>query len=178
MTKDFDKSAPPNIRYKKTLEIVNKYISKDEKVLDFGTINPFTEIMLHEGFQVENTKGEDLDTEYGKINDYDVDCYTSFELFEHLLAPYNVLKEIKKGKLVSSVPLNVWFAKSYWNNNDEWDQHYHEFEPRQYDLLLKKAGWKIIHRELVKKPDRLRFGIRPLLRYIYPSYYFVVAIKE
>ncbi len=170
-------NGSPDIRYKKTLKFIEECISKDERILDIGTPNPFSEIMKKEGYNVQNTKGEDLDTQFKVVNDYDVDCYTSFEIFEHLLAPFNILNEIKKGKLVSSVPLNVWFAKSYWNKNEEWDRHYHEFEPRQYDWLLEKAGWTIKKKELHAAPDRLRLGIRPLLRYVVPSYYYVYAEK-
>jgi hypothetical protein len=170
-------SGSPNLRYKKTLEFLNECITKEDRILDIGTPNPFSEIMVKEGFQVQNTKGEDLDVDFKVVNEYDVDCYTSFEIFEHLLAPYNLLSEIKKGKLVSSVPLKVWFAKAYWNEDLEWDRHYHEFEPRQYDWLLEKAGWTIKKKVVWTSPDRMRFGIRPLLRLIYPSYYFVYAEK-
>lgn len=167
----------PNIRYKKTLAFLESRIGKDQRILDLGTENPFTKIMKDTGYQVQNTKGEDLDNEFKVVNDYEVDCYTSFEIFEHLLAPYNILKEIKKGKLVVTVPLKVWFAKAYWNQKEEWDRHYHEFEPRQFDWLLEKTGWKIIHKESWSTPDKLRPGIRPILRYFTPSYYLVYAEK-
>jgi hypothetical protein len=166
-----------DLRYKKTLDFLKKSVSTENKILDIGTENPFTKIMQEAGYEVMNTKGEDLDNDFQIVNNYDVDCYTSFEIFEHLLAPYNILKEIKKGKLVVSVPLKVWFAKAYWNKNEEWDRHYHEFEPRQFDWLLEKTGWKIKTKEAWASPDKLRFGIRPLLRYIVPSYYFVYAEK-
>jgi hypothetical protein len=167
----------PNLRYSKTLNLVNELVGKDEKILDLGTPNQFSEIMKKEGFKVQNTNGEDLDFDYKLINNYQADCYTSFELFEHLLAPLNVLNEIKKGKLLTSVPLKVWFSKAYWDKENEWDRHYHEFEPRQFDWLLEKAGWKIIKSETWTSPDRFRPGIRPVLRYIWPSYYFVYAEK-
>jgi predicted glycosyltransferase involved in capsule biosynthesis len=167
----------PDLRYRKTLSFLKQHVDTSTRILDLGTPNPFSEVMIKEGYNVQNTKGEDLDTDFKIVNDYDVDCYTSFELFEHLLAPYNVLSEIKKGKLVVSVPLKVWFAKAYWNPREEWDRHYHEFEPRQFDWLLEKAGWTIKAKEQWASPDKLRFGIRPLLRYIWPGYYFVYAEK-
>ncbi len=176
------KNSFPNLRYKKTLDFVKKNLPKDELILDLGVMNPFTQVMNDNGYKTSNTQGEDLDDDYKNINNYDFDCITSFEIFEHLLAPYNVLKEIssdtKDIRLLSSVPLNVWFSKAYWNKNDKWDRHYHEFEPRQYDWLLEKAGWKIISSETWTSPSRHQLGIRPLLRYLYPSYYFVHAIKE
>lgn len=172
----------PNLRYKKTLEFVKKNIPKDEVILDLGTPNPFTQIMKDNGFNPSNTQGEDLDDDYQKINNYDFDCITSFEIFEHLMAPYNLLKEIepkdKPIRLISSVPLNVWFSKAHWTKDNPWARHYHEFESRQYDWMLEKAGWKIITSEKWTSPARFALGIRPLLRFIFPSFYFVHAIKE
>ena len=43
----------------------------------------------------------------------DYDVITSWEVFEHLLNPHTVLHNLK-GKLLCTVPLNVWFAKPYW----------------------------------------------------------------
>mgnify|MGYP001500088977 FL=1 len=98
---------------------------------------------------------------------------TAFEIFEHLFAPYNILKEFKSNKLVASVPLKLWFAQAYWNENDDWDKHYHEFEPKQFQFLLEKTGWKIMDYEMWTSPDPNKIGIRPLLRYFYPRYFIV-----
>jgi len=167
----------PSRRYRKTLEFLKSHVNKNERILDLGTPNPFSELMKKEGFLVQNTQGEDLDDQYPIVNQFEVECYTSFEVFEHLLNPYSLLKEIKKGKLVSSVPLKVWFSKAYWNEKEPWDRHYHEFEPRQYDWLLEKAGWTIKKKMVWTSPDKFRWGIRPILRFIFPSYYFVYAEK-
>jgi len=166
-------------RFEKTLQFLKQNLDTSKSILDLGTPNLMSEAMKSEGYKVLNTSGEDFDVEFKKIiSSFDVDCYTSFEVFEHLLAPYNILKEIPKGKrLICSVPLNVWFSKAYWNEDNDWDKHYHEFEPRQFDFLLEKTGWTIIKKELWASPDKFRWGIRPLLRYIFPSYYFVVAEK-
>jgi hypothetical protein len=169
--------AAADLRYRKTLQFLKEHVRKDEKILDLGVVNPFSEIMKQEGYDVRNTNGEDLDVDLDVVTSAGVDCYTSFEVFEHLVAPFNLLRAIKKGKLVSSVPLKVWFAKAHWNKNDVWDRHYHEFEPRQYDMLLERSGWTIKASEQWASPDKLRPGIRPLLRYIFPSYYFVYAEK-
>lgn len=168
----------PSLRFRKTLAFLEDCITRDEKILDIGTFNPFTEMMVQHGYNVINTRGEDLDTDYTGINEYHATCYTAFEIFEHLLAPFNLLREIPRGKLVSSVPLKVWFAGAYWNPAEEWDRHYHEFEPRQYDWLLEKAGWRIIKTRKWASPDTLRPGIRPLLRFFTPCYYFVYAEKN
>ncbi len=177
------KKQQANLRYKKTLDYLSKHSSKSERILDLGTPNPFSELMKAEGYQVQNTQGEDFDAEFDKVAAYDFNCMTSFEVFEHLMAPYNLLKALqpKNGsdiKLVASVPLNVWFSKAYWNKQNEWDRHYHEFEPRQFDWLLEKTGWEIIHKETWTSPSRIALGIRPVLRLFFPSYYFVTAVKR
>jgi hypothetical protein len=70
------------------------------------------------------------------------------------------------------VPLNTWFAKAYWNENDKRDRHFHEFERRQFDWLLEETGWKIIKYELWTAPVRV-LGVRPILRLFVPRYYAV-----
>ena len=137
----------PKKRYKHTLKFLKNCISTEAKILDLGVENPFSEILKKEGFQVTNTKGEDLDiqTEAVKTSEYDV--VTAFEIFEHLVSPFNVIQDIKAKKLVASVPLKLWFASAYRSKTDERDRHYHEFEDWQFDWLLKKSGWKIIRKE-------------------------------
>ena len=46
------------------------------------------------------------------LEEYKVDAVTAFEIFEHLLAPFNVLRQIETLKLVATIPLNLWFAKA------------------------------------------------------------------
>ncbi|MCG2419211.1 class I SAM-dependent methyltransferase [Aequorivita sp. F47161] len=164
----------PKKRYKHTLSFLNEVISKEEKILDLGVSNPFSEILSKEGYNVTNTKGEDLDlkTEVVKTNNFDV--VTAFEIFEHLVAPFNVLKDIQAKKLVASVPLKLWFAPAYRSKTDKWDRHYHEFEAWQFDWLLEKAGWRIVKSEKFTNPVN-KIGIRPMLRRIIPRYYLVYA---
>ena len=50
----------PNKRFKHTLEFLRQYINTSESILDLGVKNPFSEIMISEGYSVKNTKGEDL----------------------------------------------------------------------------------------------------------------------
>lgn len=173
----------PNRRYRKTLDFLRRSIGREEKILDLGIPNPFSELMARDGFAVSNTKEEDLDLHPDIGRRYDFTCITSFEVFEHLVAPYNLLNQVQpppggKITLVASVPLKVWFAKAYWNNKDPWDRHYHEFEPRQFDWLLEKSGWRIVKSETWTSPARFTLGIRPLLRLVWPSYYFVHAEKH
>ena len=102
---------------------------------------------------------------------------TAFEIFEHMVSPFPLLRAISAKKLVASVPLKLWFTNAYWNNNDPFDKHYHEFEPKQFDLLLNKAGWRIIKSEKwVSKTSQI--GVRPLLRRFVPRYYIVYCERE
>lgn len=164
----------PNKRFKLTLEFLKKHISTSDTILDLGVKNPFSEIMTSEGYTIENTKGEDLDEDHSAIENSSADVVTAFEIFEHLLSPYEVLKSIKAEKLVISVPLRLWFASAYRSKTDKWDRHYHEFEDWQLDWLLEKTGWKIIDRQQWTNPAK-KFGIRPLLRRFTNRYYIVYA---
>lgn len=173
----------PDSRYRKTLDFLRRSVGTEERILDLGVPNAFSEIMAANGYQVTNTQGEDLDLDHAALDRYDFTTITSFEVFEHLLAPFNLLRSVQPAPggritLVASVPLKVWFARAYWNPTEEWDRHYHEFEPRQFDWLLEKSGWTIVRSETWTSPARLRFGLRPLLRFIFPSYYFVHAVKH
>lgn len=171
-------NSPKEIRYKRTLEFLKKNLNENSKLLDLGTENEFSEVMRANGYKVQNTKGENLDTDYQEYIDSGVDVVTSFEIFEHMLAPFNILNDLKTTKLVASVPLKLWFASAYWNEKDDWDKHYHEFEPKQFDFLLKKAGWKIIDSEKWVSSDWRKIGFRPILRHFTPRYYIVYCERQ
>lgn len=167
----------PKKRYKITLDFLNQVIPPDSKILDLGVENPFSEIMTQNGFRVENTEGEDLDENFSAVQQSNAEVVTAFEIFEHLIAPYNILKEIKAEKLVASVPLRLWFAPAYKSKTDPWDRHYHEFEPWQFDWLLEKSGWEIKQKTTFTHPVK-KIGIRPLLRFFTPRYYLVYAERK
>lgn len=164
-------------RFIKTLEFLNKTIKPPANILDIGTRNPFSEIMEINGFKVTNTTGEDLDETINSIEIINADCTTAFEIFEHLLNPLGVLRAIKSERLITSVPLRLWFAKAYRNKNDRWDQRFHEFEDWQFDWLLEKAGWEIVRSEKWTSPTKIN-GIRPILRLFTPRYYVVEARRK
>lgn len=164
----------PNRRFKITLDFLQKHISKDDKILDLGVENPFSKILKEEGFNVQNTSGEDLDINQSALREKNYDVLTAFEIFEHLLNPFTILSEIKSDKILISVPLRLWFSPAYRSKTDQWDRHYHEFEDWQLDWLLEKTGWKIIDREKFTNPVK-KIGIRPILRRITPRYYIVAA---
>lgn len=164
----------PNKRFRLTLEFLKKHVSTSESILDLGVANPFSEIMKAEGYQVENTKGEDLDEDRTTIETSSANVVTAFEIFEHLLSPYEVLKSIKTNKLVISVPLRLWFAPAYRSTTDKWDRHYHEFEDWQLNWLLEKTGWTLKDSAKWTNPVK-KLGIRPILRQFTDRYYIVYA---
>ncbi|NGX84485.1 class I SAM-dependent methyltransferase [Aequorivita sp. KMM 9714] len=167
----------PTKRYNHTLRFLNDVISKEEKILDLGVSNPFSEILTKEGYNVTNTKGQDLDLETDVVKTDSYDVVTAFEIFEHLVSPFNVIKDIEAKKLVASIPLRLWFASAYRSKTDKWDRHYHEFEDWQFDWLLEKAGWRIVKREKFTNPVK-KIGIRPILRSFTPRYYLVYAVRD
>ncbi len=167
----------PHKRYRITLDFLKKHISTKESILDLGVENPFSEIMKSEGYHVQNTQGEDLDLNFGSVTNSKTDVVTAFEIFEHLVAPFNVLREIKANKIVVSIPMRLWFASAYRNKTDPWDRHYHEFEDWQFDWLLEKAGWKIKDSTKWTNPTK-KIGFRPLLRYFTHRYYIVYAERN
>ncbi len=167
----------PSKRFHNTLSFLKKHVGTEEAILDLGVPNPFSKIMTAEGFQVTNTNGEDLDLTFESVQNSAADVTTAFEIFEHLVAPFNVLRNIPSKKLVASIPLKLWFSSAYRSKTDPWDRHYHEFEDWQFDWLLEKAGWEIKDRMKWTNPVR-KIGIRPLLRSITPRYYIVYAEKK
>jgi len=169
----YEKSFPSK-RYKLTVEFLLKHVPENSSILDLGVENPLSKIMKDLGFKVENTKGEDLDLDTSALTTSKAEIVTAFEIFEHLLSPFTVLKNIKAKKLVASVPLKLWFASAYRSKTDMLDRHYHEFEDWQFDWLLEKSGWKIIAREKWTNPTK-KIGIRPILRWFVPRYYIVYA---
>lgn len=160
------------LRFRRTLDFITKHIKPPVRVLDLGPKNPMAVEMEGIGFEVENTfEGQDLDLEY-EIVKKDFDVITAFEIFEHMVSPFPLLKQAKAKKLFASVPLKLWFSDAYWNENDPFDCHFHEFESRQFDMLLKKAGWKIIDSQKWITPN-YKLGIRPILRNFTPRHYIV-----
>ncbi|WP_424495129.1 methyltransferase [Salinimicrobium sp. GXAS 041] len=167
----------PDKRFKHTLEFLQQVAPAPAQILDLGVENPFSEIMKKEGYKVTNTSGEDLDFHPEAVKNTEAEIVTAFEIFEHLLAPFNVLKEIKADKLVATVPLKLWFAPAYRSKTDKWDRHFHEFEDWQFDWLLEKTGWEIKARKKWTNPVN-KVGFRPLLRKFTPRYYAVYAERK
>jgi hypothetical protein len=167
----------PSKRYKITLDFVQQHISKNEKILDLGVKNPLSDLLKSNGFSVSNTNGEDLDLDYSCVQNSSAEVVTAFEILEHLVAPFGVLKEIKAKKLIASIPLSLWFASAYRSQTDLRDRHFHEFEDWQFDWLLEKSGWNIIAKKKWTNPTN-KIGIRPFLRCFTPRYYMIYAERK
>jgi hypothetical protein len=167
----------PEKRFRHTLKFLKKHVKTGTQILDLGIANPFSEIMKKEGYLVQNTAGEDLDLDFTAVQNTNADVVTAFEIIEHLLNPFEVLKNTKARSILISVPLKLWFASAYRSKTDERDRHYHEFEDWQLDWLLEKTGWKIIDRAKWTHPVK-KLGIRPLLRFFTPRYYIIYAERN
>lgn len=167
----------PSKRFEITFDFLKKYVNKNEQILDLGVSNPFSKILIEKGYAVQNTDGEDLDDDVSSVKDFGGDVVTAFEIFEHLVNPYGVLKAIPCNKLLVSVPLKLWFSSAYRNPKDIRDQHYHEFEDWQLDYVLNKAGWKILDRVKFTNPTK-KIGLRPILRHFTDRYYLVYCERS
>ena len=166
-----------NRRFERTLRFLGESLPPPALVIDLGAQNPFSEIMVGQGYDVTNTSG-DLDViQASQLPSVSVDAVTAFEILEHLVAPFNVLRAIKAPRLFATVPLRLWFSTAYRNLDDPWDQHFHEFEDWQFDWLLQKAGWTIVRTEKWTSAS-WPIGVRPLLRHFTPRYYAVEAERR
>lgn len=166
----------PKKRFQITLDFIEKHLPKSERILDLGISNPLSELIADRGYQIQNTQGEDLDDDFSALTQHTYTVMTAFEIFEHLLNPYSVLKNCTADKIILSVPLRLWFSAAYQSKTDLRDRHYHEFEDWQFDWLVEKAGFRIIDRQQWTNPVQ-KIGIRPLLRRFTPRYYMIYAEK-
>lgn len=172
-----------NARQKKTLELVNYFAAKYNVaerpyIFDLGVENILSKNMKL-WYDTKNTpdnvdfhKSQDsIKVLSGKSN-----ITTSFEVFEHLLNPFTVLRAIRSEYLVCTVPLKVWFSPAYWHKTDVRDRHFHEFEERQFLWLLEETGWGVLEKGKWKIQHNI--GIRPFLRLFWPSYLWVIAKRN
>ncbi len=164
----------PDLRYRKTMELVSEFLSPEEKILDLGVVNPFSALLKEQGYTVMNTGQTDLDLQPEVVSAHEVEAVLALEILEHLVSPFPLLRALPGEKLLATVPLRLWFAPAYQHVNDPRDRHYHEFEDWQFDWLVSKSGWKIKYREKWTIPTKIR-GIRPILRNFVPRIYAVYA---
>ena len=163
-------------RYDLTLAFIRKHLPLGSVIFDLGTVNGLGIFLSNHGYRIFNTHGEDFDLEppYQFI---DADVTTAFEILEHLMDPFNLLRRINTKKLFISVPLRIWFAGASRSNDNPAGWHFHEFEQWQLDWMLDKTGWKIIDREIHTNPT-YGLGIRSLLRFITPRMYLIYAERK
>ena len=166
----------PFKRYQITTDFIKKFVDKNELILDLGIENPLSKMLKNNGYNIINTSGEDLDIDQSAVKETNATVVTAFQIFEHLLNPFQLLMSIKANKLVCSVPLSLWFANAYRNSKDIRDNHFHEFEDWQFRLLLQKTGWKIIEEKKFTNPVK-KIGLRPLLRLFTNRYLIIYAEK-
>lgn len=166
----------PFKRYQITTDFIKKFVDKNELILDLGIENPLSKMLKNNGYNIINTSGEDLDIDRSAVKETNATVVTAFQIFEHLLNPFQLLMSIKANKLVCSVPLSLWFANAYRNSKDIRDNHFHEFEDWQFRLLLQKTGWKIIEEKKFTNPVK-KIGLRPLLRLFTNRYLIIYAEK-
>lgn len=171
-------------RFFVTSQFLQKVINKDCNILDIGSENEMSLYLKKEGFNITNTSHEiDFDYFEGsffKNSNYEV--VTAFEVLEHLFSPLLLLENLPANKLVLTVPLRMWFAKSYMHipikdGGHVAYGHYHEFEEEQLHMLLDKAGWKILYSEKWKSAPKIPLGFRLMLRYFFNRYYAVYCEK-
>ena len=155
---------------KKSIQSIINQITKPQKVIYVNDSS------TDETRNIINTSGEDLDMDQSAVKETNATVVTAFQIFEHLLNPFQLLMSIKANKLVCSVPLKLWFAKAYRNERDKRDNHFHEFEDWQFRLLLEKTGWKIVEEKKFTNPVK-KIGLRPLLRLFTYRYLIIYAEK-
>lgn len=167
-----------SFRFTKTLDFLSTHVGKDKRILDLGTPNPLSDYLIENGFRIANAHGFDFDLSPAEVNNYEYDVLTAFEVLEHLVSPFPLLQQTKATQLVITVPMKLWFAKAHRNTNDPYDQHYHEFESWQMDMLLEKAGWTIVAKEKWTPPFVFHGGVRSFLRALTPRFYAVYAVRN
>lgn len=163
-------------RYVKTFSFLEQTLQPPASILDIGNKNELGDRLQEKGFEVSNTEG-DLDYDPQTHLSEGKDVVTAFEILEHMIAPYNLLRDLKAPRLFASVPMRLWFKGAYRDREVQWHSHYHEFEDWQFDWLLDKAGWEVIRRDRWTSPTG-EFGIRPLLRRYTDRYYIVEAKRK
>ena len=104
----------PNKRFQYTLEFLKKHIDTKESILDLGVDNPFSKIMRQNGYEVENTSGEDLDFDYSSVLQSKAEVITAFEIFEHLLAPLHLIEARRISGIDIIMNLRTGSLTGFW----------------------------------------------------------------
>lgn len=152
-----------NKRFNLIIDYIKKDIRSDMNILDIGRQNPFTLFMQNTlKTKIDNTEG-DLDTSfYIPEKKYDIIIYS--HTIEHQFNPLHTLLETKKymkhdALMFIIVPQRPKFL---WTKH-----HFHEIDDHRMNLLVKRAGYEILDKQIIRVRRSLKFhlsGIRPFLR--------------
>jgi len=132
-------------------------------ILDIGCDNPLRhELCDKYNLSIDGTGNTDLDTENLKVKFYST--VLCLDVIEHLFNPLHCLIEIKRvmynnTKLYVGLPSR---GKLLWAKG-----HFHEIDSYRFNLLCKKAGFKIVHKmkyKVWRHPLSYFTGIRMFLR--------------
>ena len=124
----------------------NELVSEYTRCLDVGPRSPLTEaIEKRMEWQIDNTTG-DLDVEFMPDHEhpyYDIITYS--HTIEHQFNPLYTLFELKRylvpgGRIYVALPQR---GKLLWVNH-----HYHEIDDYRIRLLFKRAGLKVMDRNV------------------------------
>ena len=139
----------------------NKLVSK---IIDIGCKNPLGDRLINKyDVVIDNTDNVDLDIFFFDYPEK-YDTVLCLDVLEHLFNPLHCLLEIRK-IMKSSARLYVGLprrGKLLWT-----DGHFHEIDDYRFQLLAKRADFKIIKTHKYKIWRNLFFylkGIRPFLR--------------
>lgn len=155
---------------KMTIDYLDRKIKQKHpiKILDIGQPNPLSKLMKYYFLEcdVYNTDG-DLDEGFSFVGSLDYDFIVYSHTIEHQFNPlytllrfYNVINSHPTIFIIlPQRPKFLWF-----------EGHYHEIDHYRMQLLLKRAGLKIVSYESkrIKRDWWFYFtGIRPLLRFFF-----------
>lgn len=166
-------------RAKYTKDFIRKHIKelKLYKCLDIGYKSPVGDyITKFLQFDKYNTNGN-LDYKWkAEKEKYDIVLCT--ETLEHLVNPGTFLTELKK-YITKDTYIFITYPsrpKFMWT-----DQHFHEYDKKRYEYLIKTTGYKIIDHEIKQMPRSFLSclkGIRPFIRLFWnPDNLYLVKIK-
>jgi len=152
-------------RFKQTLRFFEGKLNNEQTILDVGNRNPFTDF-LESNFNVkiDNTIG-DLDEAFDIPKPYyDVIIYS--HTLEHQFNPLSSLLKLNrvmddKSFMYVMLPER---GKLLWCKG-----HFHEIDDYRFQLLIKRAGLKIIGKtknKVWRNWTKYLTGIRPLYRLI------------
>ena len=166
-------------RKKKTLELMKA--ANIEKAFDLGDDSPMRKYLQENGFHLSNLPGgKDLNKVNFSSNwqweNFSTSTFTAFEVLERIFSPYHLLISAQPEKIICTVPLKIPFVPIHWSS-DKRDRHYHEFEEKQFIWMLEEAGYQVVKKERWYYTG-LPVGIRTILRYLFPSWLAVIAIRK